>query len=120
MVLTWVSMGLTAERLAQRFGIMREAADEFSLQSHKKALAAIQAGNFEDEIVPVAVGCTVPNGSKPKKQELTFKTDEGPRSDTSLEALLAFIAQRILFGVCPNKSGIFVNFLHPSYIYLMH
>ena len=85
----YLSMGLTAERLARRFGITREAADEFSFQSHRKALAAIQSGKFEDEIVPVPVSFTVPNGSKPKKQELTFKTDEGPRSDTSLEALLA-------------------------------
>src|SRR4051812_9172254 len=85
----YLSMGLTAERLAQRFGITREAADEFSLQSHKKALAAIQAGKFEDEIVPVPVSFSTPNGSKPKKQEIVFKTDEGPRSDTSLEALLA-------------------------------
>jgi len=79
---------LTAERLAQRFGITREAADEFSLHSHEKALAAIASGKFEDEIVSVPVSFTTPNGSKPKKQELTFTTDEGPRSDTSLQALL--------------------------------
>jgi acetyl-CoA acyltransferase len=85
----YLSMGLTAERLAERFGISREAADEFSLQSHQKALAAIQAGKFADETVPVAVSFTTPNGSKPKKQEIVFKTDEGPRADTSLEALLA-------------------------------
>jgi acetyl-CoA acyltransferase len=84
----YLSMGLTAERLAQRFGITREAADEFSLHSHEKALAAIASGKFEDEIVSVPVSFTTPNGSKPKKQELTFTTDEGPRSDTSLEALL--------------------------------
>src|SRR3954462_12173327 len=51
----YLSMGLTAERLAQRFGITREMADDFSLNSHKKALAAIAAGRFEDEILPVAV-----------------------------------------------------------------
>lgn len=84
----YLSMGLTAERLAQRFGITREAADEFSLHSHQKALAAIQTGKFEDEIVPVPVSFTTPNGSKPKRQEIIFKTDEGPRADTSLEALL--------------------------------
>src|SRR5215468_6140746 len=49
---TYLSMGLTAERLAQRFGISREAADQFSLGSHQKALAAIQSGHFADEIVP--------------------------------------------------------------------
>src|SRR2546428_7725947 len=85
----YLSMGLTAERLAQRYGITREAADEFSLRSHQKALDAIQAGKFEDEAVPVSVSFTTPNGSKPKRQEIIFKTDEGPRADTSLEALLA-------------------------------
>ena len=83
----YLSMGLTAERLAQRFGITREMADEFSLHSHLKAMAAIQTGRFADEIVPVPVSFTSPNGSKPKKQEIVFKVDEGPRADTSLEAL---------------------------------
>src|SRR6266496_5960486 len=86
---SYLSMGLTAERVAQRFGISREAADEFSLHSHQKALAAIQTGKFEDETVPVPVSFVTPNGSKPKRQEIVFKTDEGPRADTSLEALLA-------------------------------
>ena len=86
---SYLSMGLTAERLAQRFGISRQEADEFSFNSHKKAVAAIQARKFEDETVPVAVSFTTPNGSKPKKQEITFKIDEGPRADTSLEALLS-------------------------------
>jgi len=85
----YLSMGLTAERVAQRLGITREAADEFSLHSHQKALAAIQAGKFDDEIVPVPVSFTTPNGSKPKRHEIVFKIDEGPRADTSLEALLA-------------------------------
>jgi acetyl-CoA acyltransferase len=83
----YLSMGLTAERLAKRFGITREQADEFSLNSHKKALAAIQAGRFEDEIVPVPVSFTTPNGSKPKRIDITFKVDEGPRADTTMEAL---------------------------------
>src|SRR5436305_90928 len=48
---SYLSMGLTAERLAQRFGITREVADDFSLHSHQKAMAAIQAGRFEEEIV---------------------------------------------------------------------
>jgi acetyl-CoA acyltransferase len=86
---SYLSMGLTAERLAQRFAISRQEADEFSLHSHQKAIAAIQAGKFEDEIVPVPVTFTTPNGSKPKKQEILFKVDEGPRADTSLDALLA-------------------------------
>src|SRR5438477_3871524 len=83
----YLSMGLTAERLAKRFGISREQADEFSLASHKKALAAIAAGKFDDEIVPVPVSFTTPNGSKPKRIEITFKVDEGPRAETTLEAL---------------------------------
>ena len=85
----YLSMGLTAERLAKRFNIPREVADEFSLNSHKKALAAIQSGKFEDEIVPVPVSFTTPNGSKPKRIEISFKVDEGPRADTSIEALAA-------------------------------
>ena len=84
---SYLSMGLTAERVAQRFGISRAQCDEFSLASHQKALAALQAGKFDDEIVAVPVTFTTPNGSKPKKTEITFKQDEGPRADTSLEAL---------------------------------
>jgi acetyl-CoA acyltransferase len=85
----YLNMGLTAERLAQRFGITREAADAFSLRSHQRAVAAIQAGKFDDETVPVPVSFTTPNGSKPKRQEIIFKMDEGPRADTSLAALAA-------------------------------
>ncbi len=85
----FLSMGLTAERVGQRFGITREQADEFSLHSHHKALAAIQAGKFADEVVPVPVSFTTPNGSKPNRHEIVFAVDEGPRADTSLEALLA-------------------------------
>jgi acetyl-CoA acyltransferase len=85
----YLNMGLTAERVAQRFGITRQAADEFSLRSHQKALAAIKAGKFDDEVVPVPVSFTAPNGSKPKRQEIVFKMDEGPRADTSLDALLS-------------------------------
>jgi acetyl-CoA acyltransferase len=85
----YLSMGLTAERLAKRYGITRQQADEFSFHSHQKALAAIQAGKFEDEIVPVPVSFTTPNGTKPKRIDIVFKVDEGPRADTTLEALAA-------------------------------
>ena len=85
----YLSMGLTAERLAERYHIAREEADAFSLRSHQKALAAIAAGKFENESVPVPVSFTSPNGSKPKRKEIVFKTDEGPRADTTLEALAA-------------------------------
>jgi acetyl-CoA acyltransferase len=91
----YINMGLTAENLAKKYGISRREADEFSLGSHQKALAAIAAGKFKDEIVPVAVSYTVleasANGSgnvdKPKTIKVTFDTDEGPRADTSMEAL---------------------------------
>ena len=81
----YLSMGLTAERLAQRFGITREKADEFSLRSHQKAVAAIAAGKFEEEIVPVTVKSSGNNGHL--GTEIVFKSDEGPRGDTSLAAL---------------------------------
>jgi acetyl-CoA acyltransferase len=95
----YLSMGLTAERVATRFGITREQCDEFSLRSHQKALAAIAAGKFEDETVAVAVSFTTPNGSKPKKHHITFKVDEGPRADTSIEALGALKAAFHVKGV---------------------
>jgi acetyl-CoA acyltransferase len=95
----YLSMGLTAERLATRFGITREQCDEFSLRSHQKALAAIAAGNFEEETVAVPVSFTSPNGSKPKRQEISFKVDEGPRADTSIEALAALKAAFHMKGV---------------------
>ena len=92
----YISMGLGTENIARKFGITREQADGFSLASHKKALAAIAAGKFKDETVPVEVHITsVPNGNgakaksapKPVTQRLTFSVDEGPRADTSLDAL---------------------------------
>jgi acetyl-CoA acyltransferase len=95
----YLSMGLTAERVATRFGITRAECDEFSLRSHQKALAAIAAGKFDDETVPVPVTLTTPNGSKPKTQEIAFKIDEGPRADTSLDALAALKAAFHVKGV---------------------
>ena len=85
----YLSMGLTAERLAKRYGITREMADEFSLHSHQKALTAIAAGKFDEETVPVPVSFSAPNGSKPRRIDIIFKTDDGPRADTSMEALAA-------------------------------
>jgi acetyl-CoA acyltransferase len=86
----YLGMGLTAENISKKYEITREQADEFSLASHKKALAAIAAGKFKDEVVPVEVTFTeVPfgNGNRTKTTKVLFETDEGPRSDTSLEAL---------------------------------
>jgi acetyl-CoA acyltransferase len=85
----YLSMGLTAENVAKKYGISREQADEFALASHRKALAAMEAGRFADEIVPITVTNTTP-GAKPAKPEVKsreFKRDEGPRADTSSEAL---------------------------------
>jgi len=85
---SYMSMGLTAERVAKHYGITREQADQFALESHQKAVAAIVAGRFEDEIVPVPVTSTVMDAKgKAKAVESVFKVDEGPRVDTSLEAL---------------------------------
>ncbi|MCU1324149.1 MAG: acetyl-CoA acetyltransferase [Acidobacteriaceae bacterium] len=85
---SYMSMGLTAERVAAHYGITREQQDQFSYDSHQKALAAIAAGKFEDEIVAVPVAGTTFNvKGKATSTETIFKQDEGPRSDTSLEAL---------------------------------
>src|SRR4051794_21962801 len=84
----YLSMGLTAERLALRYGITREESDAFAYASHRKALAAQAAGKFDREIVPVRVTFTAPGAnSKPQRTEIEFKADEGPRADTSVEAL---------------------------------
>jgi acetyl-CoA acyltransferase len=97
----YINMGLGTENIARKFGITREQADQFSVESHKKALAAIAAGHFKEETVPVEVKITAlangnGNGSggsnaktapKPTTQTFRFETDEGPRADTSLEAL---------------------------------
>ncbi|MGO8720918.1 MAG: acetyl-CoA C-acyltransferase [Acidobacteriaceae bacterium] len=85
---SYLSMGLTAERVAKHYGISREESDRFALASHQKALAAIEAGKFEDEIVPVNVTFSVPEGgTKLAHKQTEFRVDEGPRSDTSCEAL---------------------------------
>jgi acetyl-CoA acyltransferase len=85
----YLSMGLTAENLARKYQISRRQQDEYSLASHQKALAAIDAGRFKDELVPVEVTYRVPENGKPHEEKILFDTDEGPRRDTSLEALTA-------------------------------
>ena len=72
-------MGITAENVAEQYGITREMQDELALASQQKAVAAIKAGKFKDEIVPVEV--------KQKKQTIVFDTDEHPREGTTLEGL---------------------------------
>jgi acetyl-CoA acyltransferase len=88
----YLGMGLTAENLARKYEITREKADEFSFGSHQKALAAIAAGKFKDEIVPVEVRSTIVSngdgrGGRAKTATKVFDTDEGPRADTSPDAL---------------------------------
>ena len=84
----YLSMGLTGENLARKYSIPRERQDEFALRSHRRALAAIEAGKFQKEIVPFEVTEISMNGnSTPETRKVTFTIDEGPRRDTSLEAL---------------------------------
>jgi acetyl-CoA acyltransferase len=94
----YINMGLGTENIARKFGITREQADQFSADSHKKAVAAIAAGNFKDEIVPVevkitslasanGVGGSSKSAAKTVTQTFQFDTDELPRADTSVEIL---------------------------------
>ncbi len=84
----FIGMGLTAERLAEEDEISREAQDRFSLGSHRKAVAALEAGRFVEESVPVGtrVSSRGPDG-KPIEREVLLEKDEGPRADTSMQAL---------------------------------
>ncbi|HBY58914.1 MAG TPA: acetyl-CoA C-acyltransferase [Solibacterales bacterium] len=85
---SYCSMGLTAERVARHYGIDRDKADQFAYESHQKALAAQAAGKFDEEVIPVHVPTTVPDAkAKPITSINEFKTDEGPRADTSYDAL---------------------------------
>jgi acetyl-CoA acyltransferase len=79
----YMAMGTTAEVVARRFDISREVQDEFAYNSHRKAVAALEAGKFADEIVPLDVRVRE-NGSW---REFVFDTDEGPRADTTVEGL---------------------------------
>jgi len=84
----YLNMGLTAEELAKEYEITRDMSDEFSFNSHQKALRAIEKGFFKDEIVPVKVEeIYVDSEGKKKTRSGTVDTDEGPRKETSLEAL---------------------------------
>jgi acetyl-CoA acyltransferase len=82
-------MGLTAENVAEKYGVNREDQDKFSLRSHQNANRAVTSGLFDAEIIPIDVKIIEPgsNGEGPQKRTFTFKRDEGPRADTSLEAL---------------------------------
>jgi acetyl-CoA acyltransferase len=86
----YLSTGLVAENHARESGISRAEQDAFALRSHQRAVAAIDAGRFADEIVPVTAARIDPvhgNSNRPVIREVSFATDEGPRRDTSPEAL---------------------------------
>jgi acetyl-CoA acyltransferase len=82
-------MGLTAELLAERYKISREEQDAYSYESHRRAVAAQEAGRFDDEITPLTVERVTPAGQgwKVKTESIVFNRDEGPRADTNVEAL---------------------------------
>jgi acetyl-CoA acyltransferase len=84
---TYLSMRLTAETVAREFRISREDQDAFSLESHRKALVALDSGRFKDEIVSFPVRDKTIERAQPTLREFMFSTDEGPRRDTSMEAL---------------------------------
>ncbi|MCO5233091.1 MAG: acetyl-CoA C-acyltransferase [Chitinophagales bacterium] len=82
------SMGLTAEAVAKQFNISRQAQDEFAFKSHQKAIAAIEAGRFKDQIVPITVEeVYLDANNKRKTRSYVVDTDEGPRRDTTVEGL---------------------------------
>lgn len=88
----YLNTGLVAENHAIQSNISREEQDQFSLQSHKKAIAAIDSGHFEDETVPITFRTASKNNhtqNTPVVEEKVIRVDEGPRRDTSLEALAA-------------------------------
>jgi acetyl-CoA acyltransferase len=82
-------MGITAEKVAEEWKVSREDQDAFALASHQKAIAAINAGEFRDEISPIDVVARLPDlaGNAIRLKETLVDTDEGPRPDTSLEGL---------------------------------
>jgi acetyl-CoA acyltransferase len=83
----YLSTGLVAENHAIESMVSRAEQDLFALRSHQRAVNAIEQGHFKNEIVPVTVRITQPNGGRPTIKTVTFDSDEGPRRDTSLEAL---------------------------------
>ncbi|MBC8109628.1 MAG: acetyl-CoA C-acyltransferase [Verrucomicrobia bacterium] len=83
----YLGMGLTAEQVAEKYNITREEQDSFAYQSHQKAINAIKTGKFKSQIVPIQVKETFVEEGKKKTREYIFDTDEGPRADTSVEAL---------------------------------
>jgi acetyl-CoA acyltransferase len=82
-----MGMGLTAEEVQRKYDVSRADADQFAYRSHQNALRAQAEGKFDDEIVPVTIEATVMDNGKPRHHQAVFNKDEGPRADTSFEAL---------------------------------
>src|SRR6266849_3907986 len=83
----YMGMGLTAEEVQRKYGVTRADCDEFAYRSHQNALRAQAEGKFDEEIVPVEVEANILENGHPEHHSRTFQKDEGPRADTSLEAL---------------------------------
>lgn len=83
----YLSMGLTAENVAAQYNVTREDQDQFALRSHQRAIAAIEAGKFKDQVVPLDVEVVERENGGTRDLKYTFDVDEGPRRDTSPQAL---------------------------------
>ncbi|MEX0928319.1 MAG: acetyl-CoA C-acyltransferase, partial [Balneolales bacterium] len=83
----YLNMGITAENVARDYKISREDQDAYAYRSHSRAADAIKQGRYEEEIIPLKVSETISFNGKAEKRETVFKTDEGPRADTSPDAL---------------------------------
>lgn len=83
----YIGMGLTAENVAEQYQVSREAQDQFAFRSQQNALAAIEAGRFRDQVVPLNVELVETENGSTKDSKYIFDTDEGPRRDTTVEAL---------------------------------
>ena len=83
----YLTMGLTAEIVAKRYDISREDQDRFALRSHRNAMAAQQAGKFDDEILPITTTRWVTDNGRPRSEEISVTQDEGVRGDSTLDAL---------------------------------
>jgi acetyl-CoA acyltransferase len=83
----YMGMGLTAEEVQRKYGVNREDSDQFAYRSHQNALRAQVEGKFDEEIVPVEIDANILSNGSPHHHKTVFKKDEGPRADTSVEAL---------------------------------
>ena len=99
-------MGITAEKVAEQWKVSREDQDAFALASHQKALAAIAAGEFADEISPYNVVSRIPDGNAVAVRELLLRNDEGPRADTSAEGLAKLRAVLLASGQAVRDYGL--------------